>query len=483
MSAKGMNLPLELPPLHRVQREVRDCGKRFVIFRAGRQIGKSTVAAVLAVMRAFSKDDQFIVVLAPTYKQTKAIYDKIVKLLRPLINKTIAGQTIVKEYRSEDSLIFFNGSKIIAATAEKPDRLRGYSIDYVIIDEAAVIDNGWEMWVEILRPALAVTRGDALFISTPKGKVNWFYDLEQFAKADIAENGEASEWYIKHAKSTDSPYFPEEEAETARKLGENFYLQEYEAEFTATKDQMISEDRFNYYSTTIAAGTTYLLDGANTHEEDRLHRVMTVDLALTTKTTSDFTVFAIGDLVRDGTCFVRDVQAQKVLGPDLAISIKRYAEKNDVQVLYVESTAFQLSVVQSLQRMGVTVSPLTAKGDKIARATLLSVRMMNKQMLFQREATWMPATMDELTSFPDGVHDDRVDALAYLAHVSAEYSGKGGPVNMTSITLDQVAAGQEMGLSRKDMRQDPEAYRHILENRKRSDSMMLEKMRGRSPHG
>ena len=79
-------------------------------------------------------------------------------------------------------------------------------------------------------------------------------------------------------------------------------------------------------------------------------------------TSSDYTAFALGDMTRYGVCFVRDVYRDKILGPDLADRIIGYAKRNAVQAIHVESTAFQLTVVQELERKGVTVSKAGSQG-------------------------------------------------------------------------------------------------------------------------
>lgn len=477
MSSNALNLDIKLPALHPIQEEVRQGLKRFTIMRAGRQIGKSWLASNLSIEKAFEKPNQFIMVLAPSYKQTEAIYGRIRKLLKPLINKTIGGETIVTENKADMRLNFFNGSTIIAATADNPDRLRGYSINFVILDEAATIPNN-ELWVEVLRPALAATQGQALFISTPKGKSNWFYDLWLWAEADIAERPETTPWALFHFKSTDSPYFPEEEAQEARKLGENVYLQEYEAEFVATRNRMIGEGQFHYFSLAMANDQTYLTFESDVWPQNRLLRAMTVDLAVKVSTKTDQTAYAMGDITHTGIVFVRDVWAGKLEGYKIAKDIARYVKRNEVQVVYVESVAFQLAVIQELMSLGVSVQPIPAKGDKIARAALLGVRMDNRQVLWPKGAVWLPATIDEVTSFPDGVYDDRTDALGYLAHVAVEHSQYGHPGMATNITINDVVSATKAGAKSLDSL-TKEMRKEIAMQYKMRGGMALEKMRGR----
>ena len=56
--------------------------------------------------------------------------------------------------------------------------MRGVSLRFLVMDEYA--DMKPEVWEQILRPALADQKGDALFIGTPMGR-NHFYDLYTYA--------------------------------------------------------------------------------------------------------------------------------------------------------------------------------------------------------------------------------------------------------------------------------------------------------------
>lgn len=467
--------------MHAAQVEVVKNLRRFSILRAGRQWGKSFIASLLGIRKALSKPNMTIMVVAPTYRQTEHVYGDIVKLLRPLINYDIgADRPFVTEYKADHRLEFYNGSVIMAASADKPDRLRGFSIDLIILDEAAMMELGEELWHIVVRPALAVTRGEAFFISTPKGKDNWFYELYVQAKNDIEVNGEDSDWALFHSPSYHSPYFPDEEAEAYRALGENFYAQEIEAEFTATKNRIISVDNFFYYSTAVVeGGEQYLNYGTNVTPVSSTMRAMTIDLATSVKTTADYTAFAIGDITRTGVCYVRDVHRARIPGPEFAdIAVER-AKRHQVDVLYVESVGYQLAAVQELMARGITVHPLKAKGDKIARATTLGIRMFAEQVLYPKEAAWMSSTRDEVTSFPDGKHDDRVDALGYLAITAAQYATNAGPSAFGAISLDAVMKHNPQYPVKSVFENARIASR--VEKRDRAmlgNGMALEKMRG-----
>jgi len=120
-----------------------------------------------------------------------------------------------------------NKAIILIRSAEKPDRLRGLGIDFIILDEMAEYRDK-NLWSQVVRPALSDKRGKALICGTPKG-FNYFHTLYQQAKTE-------DNWSAYQFKTVDSPFFqtPEglQELEDARNsLSEKDFKQEYEASF------------------------------------------------------------------------------------------------------------------------------------------------------------------------------------------------------------------------------------------------------------
>lgn len=56
----------------------------------------------------------------------------------------------------------------------------------------------------------------------------------------------------------------------------------------------------------------------------------------------------------------------------------------------------------------------TGKQDKQARARSIQGRMRQGRVFFPEEASWTQEMVNELLRFPSGVHDDQVDALAWI---------------------------------------------------------------------
>ena len=90
-------------------------------------------------------------------------------------------------------------------------------------------------------------------------------------------------------------------------------------------------------------------------------------------------------------------------------------QRHDLRVAHIESSGFQLALVQEARRDGLAVKELRADRDKVARSLPLEARMEHGGVWFPKDAAWLPDLQRELLSFPVGSHDDQVDALAYAA--------------------------------------------------------------------
>ena len=159
---------IELKP---PQWEVFLCDQRFRVLVAGRRFGK-TYLAMVELIRAASTRGHLAWYVAPTYKQAKRI------LWRPLKEMTRAyWASRPNETDLRIDLVW--GGSICLRGADNYDSLRGDGLDFLVLDEYASIAP--EAWTEVLRPALADRKGDALFIGTPQG-FNHFRELVESAE-------------------------------------------------------------------------------------------------------------------------------------------------------------------------------------------------------------------------------------------------------------------------------------------------------------
>lgn len=215
--------------LTKPQKEIVKDSHRFRVVNCGRRFGKTTFAIEEIIGMALSKEAK-IAYIAPTYQQARDIaWDQLKKRAEPII-------TNVNESRLELKVTTQHGgeSTVVLRGWESIESLRGQHFDFLVIDEVASMRKFWIGWQEVLRPTLTDTRGQCLFISTPKG-FNHFYDLFLFQAKD-------DNYRSFHFTSYDNPHIPRDEIDAAkRELPKNKFEQEYMANFRKAEGLVYKE--------------------------------------------------------------------------------------------------------------------------------------------------------------------------------------------------------------------------------------------------
>ena len=198
------------------QKTIATDQRRFRVAVCGRRFGK-THLALRELCRFASPPDKLVYYVAPTFRMAKQI------LWKQLKKRLIALNWARKINESDLSISLVNGSEICLRSSDNYDSLRGVGLDFIVLDEAADMDEA--VWKEVLRPTLSDRGGHAMFLGTPKG-LNWLKDLYDLGKTD-PEN-----WAAYQFTTLQGQNVPESEIEAARRdLDERTFRQEYEASF------------------------------------------------------------------------------------------------------------------------------------------------------------------------------------------------------------------------------------------------------------
>jgi predicted phage terminase large subunit-like protein len=84
--------------------------------------------------------------------------------------------------------------------------------------------------------------------------------------------------------------------------------------------------------------------------------------------------------------------------------------------LKIEATTFQSTFVgEVLAKTHLPAGPVHPDRDKVTRARTLAARMEAGKVFFLRGAPGVEMLKGQLTAFPNGEHDDLVDAAVYGA--------------------------------------------------------------------
>jgi hypothetical protein len=207
------------------QRDVLLSDAHQIILLVTRQGGKSTVSSIRALHRALYTPASLVLLLAPSYRQSKELFRKVKDALAALpFSAPLASESALE-------LEFTNLSRIVTLPG-KESTIRGFSgVSLLIVDEASRVP---DELIFAIKPMLAVSGGDILLLSTPWGKRGEFFETWE-------QGGEA--WHRTKVTAYDCPRIPREWLEQERRsIPDHVFRSEYLVEFIETIDQVFSYD-------------------------------------------------------------------------------------------------------------------------------------------------------------------------------------------------------------------------------------------------
>lgn len=126
--------------------------------------------------------------------------------------------------------------------------------------------------------------------------------------------------------------------------------------------------------------------------------------------------------VRDQDFYLLDAVRQRLEFHQLRRAVLGLSERWNAGVTLIEKTALGYALLQDLRR----TSPLRpillpARLDKVARCKAQSARFEEGRVYLPAEAPWLGVYEAELLAFPNGRHDDQVDATSYALHYLTDW--------------------------------------------------------------
>lgn len=198
-----------------------DSEHKFGVVSTGRQFGKSLLAQNLALYWLLKNPKTKCGWVTPIYRQGEKVFEEMHNACRQIVRAV---------NKSQLKMNFVNGSQIQFLSADNSDTIRGYSFEWMIIDEAAFIAE--KAINEAIIPTLTAKGKKCLVISTPRSK-NWFYSW-------FLRGQEQSSDYISfEGISADNPYADKGFIEEQRlSLPDEIFKQEYLAQFSESTNDV-----------------------------------------------------------------------------------------------------------------------------------------------------------------------------------------------------------------------------------------------------
>lgn len=158
---------------------VQDKKYKYITVVFSRQSGKTILMLVLCIQWMFQKN-MSIAYICRNFVLSKRLYKELIKILPKEIIKSANGTDL--------SIESIYGSTLNFYSAEQGASLRGQTFNYMICDEFAFHKmeqpDGTHLWNDILSPTLKARGKKCIFVSTPLGKNNIFYEMYQRGLSD-----------------------------------------------------------------------------------------------------------------------------------------------------------------------------------------------------------------------------------------------------------------------------------------------------------
>lgn len=398
MSDKSLNFALLA-----WQQEVFKDSTRFKVVAAGRRCGKSRLSAITLLIEGLNcPEGSAVMYIAPTLGQARTI---IWELLHEL------GRPVIKSSHINNlEITLINGKKILVRGADNPDSLRGVSLTYVVMDECAFIKE--DVWQKIIRASLSDKKGRALFISTPSGR-NWFYDIFKLGKDEQDE-----EWKTWHKTTADNETIDPKEIEAAKRTLSSFaFKQEYLSSFDTAGADVFKEEWIKKGECPSQGSYVVAIDLAGFED---------ISAGSQNKSRLDETAIAIVKIATDNTWFVDKIEHGRWDIKTTCMNILKIIKEYEPVAIGMERGTAKnaaLSVLQDMMREYNTFAHIQTlthgnkkKTDRVIWA--LQGRFEHGKVILNEDEDFSDFE-DQLVMFPTkGVHDDLVDALAYVEQLA-----------------------------------------------------------------
>lgn len=383
---------IKLPKPHAGQQRMLGEARRFNVACCGRRFGKTLFGIDLLIARGRHCAARGLPVawFAPKYRLLEEVWDTTKKALEQVTRRANASSHVIE---------LTTGGRIDFWTLEDENPARGRKYARVVVDEAAMVPGLLKRWNEAIRPTLTDFRGDAWFFSTPKG-LNDFATLHKrgFREGGAEHPDLDPQWQSWTMPTSGNPHIDAGEIEAARKeLPDLVFRQEYGAQFVHLGAGLVKPEMLRIGP-----------------PPSGLPVVLGVDLALSQKQGADWT--AIAALSRDpdsGRLYLREIERHRCAFHEVLGAIKAAAARHHPSIIVVEKAQYQAAAVQELTRTtSLPVRGIAPDKDKVTR--FLPVLSRYEQGVVYHDPSGVPAWFrEEVLSFPEGGHDDGVDALAY----------------------------------------------------------------------
>lgn len=162
-------------------------------------------------------------------------------------------------------------------------------------------------------------------------------------------------------------------------------------------------------------------------DKDKIKRTtnkyIVTDLAISEKKTADYSVIMVIGVNAENNIFILDCVYGRFSPSETIDKIFDLVQKYDVLKVGIEKVAFQSAIKHFLEKemprrnIFFELVDLVADNQKEVRIKTLQPRFKTGTIWFEENSDYLPELENELLTFPKGLHDDLIDALAYADQI------------------------------------------------------------------
>ncbi len=382
----------------------------------GRQVGKTTLAAIVALHFALAKNHVRILIVSAGLRQSIILFDKILD-----DTQTAIPAKALLTYRTRTKVRFTNGSEIVALPCGRDgSTLRGFTADMVILDEANFIPS--TVIQSVVRPTMITRPGARLImISTPWMRDHPFY--EALSKPEL--RFKTYNW-----PSAMNPTVTSEQLELERRtIGDFAFNREYNAVFM--------DDQFSFLPSELVLGCTddeYALNRDPLQAEKYRGQFM---IGIDFGKHADHSAIAILEKVDDNLrlVYLKELPLETPYTTVIG-TVRRLNEAYAFAAGCLDKTGVGEGPYEEIKQLmremeGVTLIP-QMKEDIMGKLKLaleqgrLTLPRDNPQLLIQMTAQQCETTKSGTLKFshPTGTHDDQLWSLALAIYASTQQQSR-----------------------------------------------------------
>lgn len=342
---------------------INDPQYRFVCAALARRLGKTFIANIIAQLVELVPNSN-VLIMSPNYSLSTISFE----LQRKLIG--MFELEIVRDNLKDRIIELSNGSTIRMGSISQVDSCVGRSYNLILFDEAALSLKGQEAFNISLRPTLDRPNSKAIFISTPRGKLNWFsiFYSRGFSK-DYPEWVSLTADYLENTRMSTADV-----AEAKMSMSKAEFEQEYHASFNTFEGQI--------YNLT----DEHLID---TLPEGKFEIIAGLDVGYRDPTAFVVIYYEIETKIY---YIVEDYLEANVKTSDHAVKFQEMIDRHKIETIFIDTAAAQFGA-----DLAYEYDIATTKADKAVLEGINYVQNLfeNNRIKVLRSCTYVVESCDQ----------------------------------------------------------------------------------------